>query len=284
MEEQQNIRRVAFAPGTADGVAEYDAAKEEETPLRIPAPPTMPRPSRTVSHVHEPPYMKLANPGPLGLLGFAITTFVLGLYECGAGYDFFRNWKSDADIFAVIRLPHSDPTGDVGPNQAVFGLAIFMGGAAQFVAGIMQFRVGNTFGSTVHCSYGAFWLSYAMFLIPSLDIRGEYKGDERAYTFAIAIYLTLWCFLTFLFLIAALRTNIAILLLFFFLTMAFLFLALANYLMTEHPTAAVRLNKTGGAFAVICAAVAFYGGASGLMLPETTFVRFPLGEFPHPAV
>ncbi|KAG2413166.1 hypothetical protein HFD88_002355 [Aspergillus terreus] len=253
--EEQNIRRVAFAPGTADGVAEYDAAKEEETQLRTPAPPTMPRPSRTVSHVHEPPYMKLANPGPLGLLGFAITTFVLGLYECGAG------------------LPHSDPAGDVGPNQAVFGLAIFMGGAAQFVAGIMQFRVGNTFGSTVHCSYGAFWLSYAMFLIPSLDIRGQYKGDERAYTFAIAIYLTLWCFLTFLFLIAALRTNIAILLLFFFLTMAFLFLALANYLMTEHPTAAVRLNKTGGAFAVICAAVAFYGGASGLMLPETTFVR-----------
>lgn len=157
-----------------------------------------------------------------------------------------------------------------------------MGGAAQFVAGIMQFRVGNTFGSTVHCSYAAFWLSYAMFLIPSLDIMGAYKGDERAYTYAVGIYLTLWCFLTFIFLIAALRTNIVILLLFFFLTLAFLFLAIANYLRTEHTAASVRVNKTGGAFAVICAAVAFYGGAAGLMLPETTFVRFPLGEFPHP--
>lgn len=85
MEEQRDIRTVAFAPGTADGAPEYDGAKEEERPLRNPAPPTMPRASRTVSHVHEPPYMKLANPGPLGLLGFAITTFVLGLYECGAG-------------------------------------------------------------------------------------------------------------------------------------------------------------------------------------------------------
>jgi len=72
----------------------------------------------TVSQVPFPPFGKLANPGPLGLLGFAVTTFVLGLYECGAG------------------LPGSNPEGDVGPDQAVFGLAIFMGGFAQFVAGI----------------------------------------------------------------------------------------------------------------------------------------------------
>jgi hypothetical protein len=70
------------------------------------------------------------------------------------------------------RLPNSNPEGTVGPDQAVFGLAIFMGGFAQFVAGIMEFRVGNTFGTTVHCGYGAFWLSFAMFLIPSLDIKG----------------------------------------------------------------------------------------------------------------
>lgn len=219
----------------------------------------------TVSQVPHPEFMKLANPGPLGLIGFALTTFVLGLYQCGAG------------------LPDSNPMGSVGPFQAVFGLAIFFGGFAQFVAGVMEFRVGNTFGTTVHCSYGAFWLSFAMFMVPSLGIKDAYAGDERAYSFAVGIYLILWCFLTLLFLVAALRTNWSILLVFFFLTLAFFFLSLAQFIATEHPQASIRVNKTGGAFAVICAACAFYAGGSGLMIEETTFVRLPLGAIPHPA-
>lgn len=157
-----------------------------------------------------------------------------------------------------------------------------MGGMAQIIAGILEFRVGNTFGSTVHCAYGAFWLSFSMFLVPSLDIKGAYKGDEHAYTFALGIYLILWCFLTLLFMLAALRTNVTILLIFFFLFLAYLFLALAQFTATEHPSASVNLNKAGGAFTVICAFIAFYGGASGLMVPDTTWIRFPLGEIPVP--
>lgn len=155
-----------------------------------------------------------------------------------------------------------------------------MGGTAQIIAGIFEFRVGNTFGSTVHCSYGAFWLSYAMFLIPSLDIEGAYKGDKRAYSFGLGIYLILWCFLTLLFLIAALRTNITILLVLSCLTIAFLLLSIANFIETEAPDRSVRVNKAGGAFTVASAFFAFYAGASGLMVEDTTFVRFPLGEIP----
>ncbi|KAL1954774.1 hypothetical protein VTO42DRAFT_722 [Malbranchea cinnamomea] len=217
----------------------------------------------TVSQVPFPPYQKLANPGPLGLIGFALTTFVLGLYQCGAG------------------LPNSNPKAGVGPDTAAFGLAIFMGGAAQFVAGIMEFRVGNTFGTTVHCCYGAFWLAYAMFQIPSLGIRASYRGDDHAYTFALGIFLILWCFLTILFFIAALRTNLTILTVFFFLALAFLFLSLGEFMTTLNEPVAVRLNKAGGAFTVICAFAAFYAGAAGLMLPETTWVRFPLGAIPR---
>jgi len=169
----------------------------------------------------------------------------------------------------------------VGPNQVVFGLAVFMGGFAQFVAGIMEFTCSNTFGTTVHCSYGAFWMSFAMFLIPSLGIKDAYAGDERAFSFAIGIYLILWCFLTLIFLVAALRTNAAILSVFFFLTLAFLFLAIANFISTEHPSASVNVNKAGGAFAVICAFCAFYAGSEGLMLPATTFVTVPLGGIPR---
>ena len=75
----------------------------------------------------------------------------------------------------------------------------------------MEFRVGNTFGSTLHCSYGAFWLSFAMFMVPSLGIREAYAGDERAFTVAVGIFLMAWCLLTLVFTIGALKTNIAIL-------------------------------------------------------------------------
>jgi len=145
----------------------------------------------------------------------------------------------------------------------------------------MQFRVGNTFGTTVHCSYGAFWLAFAMFLVPSLGIKEAYAGNERAYTFALGIFLILWCFLTLIFFIAALRTNIAILVVLGFLFLSFFFLSIAQFIATSHATNAVRVNRAGGVFAVFSALAAFYAGSAGLMTPATTWVRFPLGEFDH---
>ncbi|KAK8922569.1 Gpr1 family protein [Metarhizium anisopliae] len=225
----------------------------------------VPKPYQSmVSQVYDPQFFKIANPGPLGLIAFALTTFVLGLYQCGAG------------------LPNSNPLGSVGPDQAVFGLAVFYGGTAQFIAGIMEFRVGNTFGTTVHCSYGAFWLAFAMFMVPQLGIKQAYGGDEHAFSFAVGIFLILWCFLTLIFFIAALRTNIAILTVLGLLVLAFFFLSIAQFISTTHTTAAVRVNRAGGVFAVLCAFAAFYAGSAGLMTPATTWVVFPLGEFERP--
>ena len=150
---------------------------------------------------------------------------------------------------------------------------------AQFIAGIMEFRVGNTFGTTVHCSYGAFWLAFAMFLVPSLGIKDAYAGDARAFSFAVGIFLILWCFLTLLFFIAALRTNIAILVVLGLLVLAFFFLSIAQFVSSSHPVGAVRVNRAGGVFAVLCALSAFYAGGAGIMTESTTWVRFPLGEF-----
>lgn len=176
-------------------------------------------------------------------------------------------------------LPDSNPmNGSVGPDQAIFGLAVFFGGIAQLFAGIMEFRVGNTFGCTLHTSYSGFWLAFAMFQVPELGIKAAYKGDDRAYSFALGVFLISWCFLTVIFFIGALRTNITILLVLGFLALAFLFLSLANFLSTTHPVAAMRINKTGGAFSVICAVLAFYAGSAGIMTADTTWVRLPLGE------
>ena len=182
----------------------------------------------------------------------------------------------------LCSLPNANAFGTVGPDQAVFGLALFMGGLAQVIAGIMEFRVGNTFGTTVHVSYGAFWLAFAMFMIPGLGIREAYGNDSRAFSVHVGLFLIAWCFLTLVFLLSALRTNIAILAVFGFLTLAFFLLAIAQFIQVTHPTAAVRVNRAGGAMAVIDAFCAFYAGAAGIMTPATTMLSLPLGEFNKP--
>lgn len=82
------------------------------------------------------------------------------------------------------------------------------------------------------------------------------------------------------FLVAALKTNLVIILVFPFLAFAFPLLAIANFIATEHPVQSIKVDKAGGGLTVICAAIAFYAGASGLMVPETTWVRLPLGDIP----
>lgn len=218
----------------------------------------------TVSQVYAP-VSKPGNPGPLGLISFALTTFCLGFYQCGVG------------------LPGANSFGSVGPYQVIFGSALFMGGAAQFVAGIMEFTVGNTFGTTVHISYGAFWLSFALTIYPNSGVATAYGEDERAFSVHIGIYLIAWFLVTALFLLAALRTNIAIILVFTFLSLAFLFLACAEFVRTTHPMTGLRLNRAGGAFAIIDALLAFYAGFAGVMTEDTTWVRFPLGELNYQA-
>src|SRR6266700_4245586 len=85
----------------------------------------------------------VANPAPLGLSAFALTTFVLS--SSNAGFLF----------------PAVGAGGDV-----VIGLALFYGGLVQLIAGIQEFRAGNTFGATAFCSYGVFWLALGFILLP----------------------------------------------------------------------------------------------------------------------
>jgi len=240
-----------------------DRTRYEDGPNGVDHVNNGPKHQGTISQVYNPNFFKVANPGPLGLISFALTTFCLGLYQCGVG------------------LPDGNSFGNVGPYQAVFGLAIFYGGTAQFIAGLMEFRVGNTFGTTVHVSYGAFWLSFAMFIYPPVQIESAYNGDARAYTVHIGIYLIAWAIFTLMLFFGALKTNIAILFTLFTLFLAFFFLSIAQFIHVTHETAALRVNRTGGAFALLAAAGAFYAGSSGLMQPETTWIRLPLGELKY---
>ena len=101
------------------------------------------------------PTAYIADPGPLGLAGFAMTTFVLSVFNAGL--------ITTSGVVAVV-LP----------------LALFYGGLAQFAAGLWEFRKGNTFGALAFCSFGAFWLSFAAyekFVVP--DLAGQRAHRDR---------------------------------------------------------------------------------------------------------
>lgn len=146
-------------------------------------------------------HRKFANPAPLGLLAFAGTTFMLSLFNIGA-------------------------RGVAIPN-AVIGMALAYGGTAQFIAGVWEFASGNTFGATAFCSYGAFWWSFAITLIPWFNVEGAFESKYSAqathlFEQALGIYLACWFIFTFIMLAASFKSSLALVLLFFFLDITFL--------------------------------------------------------------
>jgi succinate-acetate transporter protein len=141
--------------------------------------------------------MKLANPAPLGLFGFALTTWLLSMINAGL-------------------LP---ATG----MGLVLAMAFAYGGTAQFLAGLMEMANGNTFGFVAFCSYGAFWWSFALF------VEFFAKGVPAA---MVGWYLLLWGFFTFAMFIGTFALNRTLQLIFAALTITFVLLALGALLAT----------------------------------------------------
>ncbi len=123
--------------------------------------------------------MKFANPAPLGLFGFAMTTWLLAMINAG--------W------FPTSSAP------------MVLGMAFAFGGTAQFCAGLAELPQGDTFGFTAFCAYGAFWWSYALF-------AAFYSATVPAPL--IGWYLFVWCVFTFFMWFATFRANRALQVLF----------------------------------------------------------------------
>ncbi|CAK9786845.1 hypothetical protein CC85DRAFT_288215 [Cutaneotrichosporon oleaginosum] len=190
-------------------------------------------------------HRKFANPAPLGLLAFGGTTFVLSLYNAQA-----RGVKH--------------------PN-VILGLALGYGGLAQIIAGIEEWACGNTFGATAFTSYGSFWLSFACFYIPQFEVLAAYPTAHERES-ALAIFLTMWGIITFLFLLGTLRSSVALFLVFFFLDITFWVLAAGHF--TENHT----VTKAGGGLGVVTAFVAFYTALAGILTKETSYFLLPVGD------
>lgn len=194
--------------------------------------------------------IKIANPGPLGLAGFALTTFFLSLVNAGI-------LTGGGDILVVI------------------GLALFYGGIAQLLAGMWEFRSGNTFGATAFSSYGAFWLSFAALLVPGFGINfGSDKGPTAT---AVGWYLVGWTIFTGILTVASFRTNGATAAVFVLLFVTFLLLAI-GFLNGVAP--GKGLAQVGGYLGLATAIVAWYTAMAGVLAGvsggKMTLPVFPL--------
>ena len=169
----------------------------------------------------------IADPGPLGLAAFALTTFVLSMFNAkfvGAGGE-----------------------------PIVFGLAFAYGGLAQLLAGMWEYRRGNTFGATAFSSFGAFWLSYWAIV--------HWSSGEDAHK-TIGLYLFAWFLFTGYMTVAALRTSGAILGVFGLLTLTFLLLAIGAWQNSTSGPAA--FTKIGGFVGIITALAAWYASLAAV--------------------
>lgn len=174
------------------------------------------------------PGSHIADPGPLGLAAFSLTTFVLSLVNAN--------------------ILH----GTVEP--VVFGLAFAYGGIVQFAAGLWEFAKGNTFGATAFTSYGAFWISFwwltahlADYKIPAGDVG---KG--------VGLYLISWGIFTAYMTVAATRVSGAVLAVFVLLTITFFLLGIGDWAGTA------SISKIGGYFGVLTAIAAWYASFAGV--------------------
>ncbi len=144
-----------------------------------------------------------ASPAVVGLMGFGTTTMIAGLSNLPYPYvmGFWQNW-------------------------VVFGMALFFGGLAQLIAGLIALRKGNMFAGSAFVGYGAFWLAFTYMLTQFLPISGSagYFGGPTGAFWGVAGFAFIWMMFTFTFLINAPKHGWGIFMVFLFLFIAFLLL------------------------------------------------------------
>ena len=171
---------------------------------------------------------KLANPAPLGLLGFGLTTVLLNLHNAG--------------FFPL--------------NSMILAMGLVYGGLAQVLVGLMEYRKGNTFGTTAFTSYGLFWWSLvALIVLPNMPFFGAITITNGT---AMGAYFFMWGIFTFAMFFGTLKTNRA--LQFVFMSLAILFFMLTIRELTGNPVlfGTVTFNTITGIEGVICGLSAVY--------------------------
>ncbi|PLX89389.1 MAG: hypothetical protein C0618_01265 [Desulfuromonas sp.] len=180
-----------------------------------------------------------ANPAPLGLLGFGMTTVLLNLHNAG--------------LFPL--------------DAMILGMGIFYGGLGQVVVGIMEWKKNNTFGATAFTSYGLFWLTLvALIVLPKTGLGAAPTAE------AMTAYLTMWGLFTAVLFIGTLKLNRALQVVFGSLAVLFFLLALGDA--TGHHSIKVLAGYEG----IFCGFAAIYTGLAQVLNEVYGRVVAPLGD------
>ena len=183
----------------------------------------------------------IADPAPLGLAAFALTTFVLSFFNAG--------------LVSGNGLP------------VVLGLALAYGGIAQLLAGLWEFRNNNTFGATAFTSFGAFWISwFVLEQFEATKISPAHLGD------AAGLYLIAWGIFTTYMWIASFRVSVAVNLVFLLLAATFLVLGIGEASATE------SIVKAGGWIGIATAVVAWYASFASVTNKTFGHIVLPVRE------
>ena len=168
-----------------------------------------------------------ANPAPLGLLGFGMTTVLLNIHNAG---------------FYEL-------------GTMILAMGIFYGGIAQVIAGIMEWKKGNTFGTTAFISYGFFWLTLvALLVMPKIG-----WWDKAPTSQEVATFLLLWGVFTFAMFIASLKLTRSLQFIFASLTVLFFLLAIGNF------SGNIMIKTLAGYEGIICGISAIYTGLAQII-------------------
>lgn len=180
-----------------------------------------------------------ANPAPLGLMGFGMTTVLLNLHNAG--------------LFEL--------------GSMILAMGIFYGGLAQIIAGIMEWKKNNTFACTAFTSYGFFWLTLAgLILLPKLGLA---QTPEQG---AIVAYLIMWGLFTAVLWIGTFKLSRALQVVFLSLTVLFFLLALGDY------TGSAIIKTIAGIEGIFCGAAAIYTGLAQLLNEVYGKTVAPIGD------
>lgn len=182
---------------------------------------------------------KTANPAPLGLMGFGMTTVLLNLHNSG--------------LFEL--------------GSMILAMGIFYGGCAQIIAGLMEWKKGNTFATTAFTSYGFFWFSLvALIVLPKLGLAAKPENS------AMVAYLVMWGVFTGVLFIGTLKLTKALQFVFASLTILFFMLAIGDY------TGNVTFKHITGVAGIICGLSAIYAALAQVINEVYGKTVMPLGE------
>jgi succinate-acetate transporter protein len=186
----------------------------------------------------------LANPAPLGLMGFGMTTVLLNIHNAG----FFP---------------------EVG--SMILGMGIFFGGITQMIAGVMEFKKGNTFGLTAFTAYGSFWLSLvAIMVLPKLGLASAPPASF------MGCYLFMWGLFTAGMFLGTLKSNKVLQFVFGSLALLFFMLAMKHWL---PPVSAYPIGLLAGFEGIICGASAIYLAMAEVINEIHGEEILPIGEY-----